>query len=158
MISLDELIARPEVRSIRLRIRTAGPHASPFTSDALFHAPLLALTILVICRARREGLVTTDLTTWTLGTLVKHSEVLRIKRATIQWSVPLRTRCVEALMFLESAGMVTVHEVPARTVFMSSLGHEFLRKLEGDASETGVLVRELERAERGARQSGVELL
>src|SRR5262245_14367030 len=75
--------------------RVSGAHG-----ESLFHTPLLALTILVIARVRRRGLSTADMATWTLGTLVRHFEALRIVRSRIQWSVVLRRRCADALVFL----------------------------------------------------------
>ena len=159
MKSLDDIVAEATAANVRLRVNTdALSRVSGATIDGLFHTPLLGLTILVIARARRSGLPTTDLATWTLGTLVKHFEALRLARGRIQWSVLLRRRCADALVFLENVGLANVREDPTRTVHISTQGRDFILKLARGADEAGVLVRQLERANRAVEQGGLELL
>jgi hypothetical protein len=159
MRSLEEIAAEATQANVRLRVNTeALSRVSGATVDGLFHTPLLALTILVIARARRAGLPTTDLATWTLGTLVKHFEALRLARGRIQWSVVLRRRCADALVFLENVGLASVRETPVRTAHISANGRDFILKLARTADEGGVLVRQLERAHRAVEQGGLELL
>jgi hypothetical protein len=157
--SLDEIAAEATDARVRLLINTdALKRVSETTVDGLFHTPLLALTILVIARARKSGLPTSDVATWTLAALVKHFGALRLARARIQWSVLLRRRCADALVFLENVGLASVHEAPVRTVIISMNGRAFLGKVLRDAGEIGVLVRQLERAHRAVEQGGLELL
>jgi hypothetical protein len=159
MKSLEEIAAAATEANVRLRINTdALARVSGATIDGLFHTPLLALTILVIAQARRSGLPTSDIATWTLGTLVKHFEALRLARGRIQWSVLLRRRCADALVFLENVGLAGVRELPQRTAMITLDGRAFIGKLSRAADETGVLVRQLERAHRAVEQGGLELL
>jgi len=159
MKSLDEIASQATEANVTLRVDTdALSRVSGTTIEGLFHVPLLALTILVIARARRSGLPTRDLATWTVGTLVKHFEALRLARGRIQWSVVLRRRCADALVFLENVGLAGVREVPMRTVYISTSGRDFILKLARAADEAGVLVRQLERAHHAVEQGGLELL
>lgn len=159
MKSLDEIVAEAMEANVRLHVNTdAISRVSGTTVDGLFHTPLLALTILVIARARRSGLSTSDVATWTLATLVKHFEALKLARGRIQWSVLLRRRCSDALVFLENVGLAGVHETPHRTVLISEHGRAFIGNLLRRADESGVLARQLERAYHAAEQSGLELL
>lgn len=159
MKSLDEIVAEATEANIRLLVNTdALARVSGATVDGLFHTPLLAMTILVVARARHNDLPTTEVTTWTLGVLVKHFNPLRIARGRIQWSILLRRRCADALVFLENVGLVSIHEVPVRTVIISLAGRDLINKLFLRADEAGVLVRELERARRAVTQGGLELL
>lgn len=159
MKSLDEIVAEATDANIRLLVNTdALARVSGATVDGLFHTPLLAMTILVIARARGNGLPTTDIATWTLATLVKHFNPLRMARGRIQWSILLRRRCADALVFLENVGLVSIHETPTRTVIISLTGRDLMNRLFHRADEAGVLVRELERAERAVTQGGLELL
>jgi hypothetical protein len=159
MKSLDEIAAEATEANVRLRVNTEVlSRVSGATVDGLFHTPLLAITILVIARARRSGLQTADLTTWTLGTLVRRFDALRLARGRIQWSVLLRRRCADALVFLENVGLATVVEGPLRTVQISANGRDFVAKLSRSADEAGVLVRQLERAHRAVEQGGLELI
>lgn len=159
MKTLSEIAAAATSSNVRLRL---DPHeltrASRDTAEGLFQIPLLALTILVIARARTSGLPTTDVTTWTLATLVRHFDALRVVRGRIQWSVALRRRCADALVFLENVGLASVQEVPVRTLSISGEGRDFVGRLSRNADELGVLVRELERAHHAVEQSGLELL
>lgn len=159
MRTLDEITADATKANVRLQLNTEGlTRAAGVSVDGLFHTPLLALTILVIARARQNGVPTSDIATWALGTLVKHFETLRLARTNIQWSVPLRRRCAEALVFLENVSLAGVSEAPLRTVHISVGGRDLLGKLSREASEVGVLVRQLERAYRAVDQGGLELL
>jgi len=159
MKSLSEIASEATKANVRLSVNTnALARVSGATIDGLFQTPLLALTILVVARDRRSGLPTTDLATWTLGTLVKHFEALRIARGRIQWSGLLRRRCADALVFLENVGLASVRETPFRTVHISANGRAFVLNLIRGAGEEGVLVRQLHRAHRAVQQGGLELL
>jgi hypothetical protein len=159
MRTLDDFIVVATAEQVQLRVNTeALSRASETYVDGIFHVPLLALTILVIARERRAGLATTDLATWTIGTLVRHFDALQLARGRIQWSVVLRRRCADALVFLEDVGLAGVHEAPSRTVHISANGRDLLRKLSHRADEVGVLVRQIERAYKAVNQSGLELL
>ena len=158
MKSLDQIVAEVTAAHVRLQINTdALTRVSGTNPNELFHTPLLALTILTITRARKAGLPTSDLATWTLGTLSKHFEGF-LTGGRIQWSVPLRRRCADALVFLENVGLAEVRQVPVRTVYISMAGRGFISKLARAADECGVLVRQLERAHHAVEQGGLELL
>lgn len=159
MKSLEELTAEATSGHVRLQINTeALTRVSEASGEGLFHTPLLALTILVIVSARRPGLPMIDLATFTLSTLVKHFEALRLARGRIQWSFVLRRRCADAVVFLENVGMVAVREEQGRTVHVSPNGRNFINLLMKRADEAGFLVRQLERAYRGVEQGGLLLL
>jgi hypothetical protein len=159
MRSLDDIAATATAANVRLQVNTdAISRASSTTADGLFHTPLLALAILVIAGARRAGLPTSDVATWTLATLVHHCEALRIARGRIQWSVLLRRRCADALVFLENVELITIRSAPTRAVSLSNAGRRFVASLRDRADEAGVLVRQLDRAHHAIDQGGLELL
>ena len=126
--------------------------------DGLFHIPLLALTILIVARGRKGGIPTADVGTWTLTTLTKHFESLKLSRHRIRWSVPLRRRCADALVFLENVGLIAVKEAPSRTLHMSLNGRTFIAKASRTGDELGLLVRQLDRAHKAVEHSGLSLL
>ncbi len=159
MRTLEEITAEATTANVQLRLNMQGlSRAASAGVEGLFHAPLLALTILVIAKARRNGVPTSDVATWALGTLMRKFADLRFVRTDIQWSVPLRRRCAEALVFLENVGLAIVKEAPTRTIYIADSGKTLVRKLTLSADESGVLVRELERAYRAVDQGGLELL
>src|SRR5262245_4716735 len=82
---------------------TARP---PESVDALFHLPLLALAIMTI--ARRSPFSTVSLGRRVASVLVEHFSALRSSPHNLEFSLTLRRRCVQALVFLELAGLATV--------------------------------------------------
>jgi hypothetical protein len=159
MKTLDEIAESVTSANVRLRLNQAGlARASSQSGDELFQTPLIALTILVVGRCLRAGVATADLTTWTLATLLRHAQVERGARDRIQWSAALRRRCADALTFLETALLVRVEEAGGRTLFVSTEGHDLVRRLSAAPDEAGVLVRGLERACSALQKGGLTLI
>ena len=159
MRSFDEVVELATAQQVRLRVNAdVLSRVTESSVDGLFHVPLLALTILVLARAKKVGLPTADMGTWTLATLAKHFETLRLPQTRLRWSVLLRRRCADALVFLERARLVAVTETPNRMIIIGLLGRDFLLRAEGRADEIGLLTRQLGRALRKVEQTGLELL
>ena len=159
MRSFEQFVAEASRSDARLQVDpNALSRATSTVVDGLFHTPLLALTIMTIVRRRREDIPTADVATWTLATLTRHFDYLNLSRTRLQWSVPLRRRCADALVFLENAELVGIQEAPRRTLHITVQGRAFVRKLTNRADEAGVLVRQLERAYRAVEQTGAFVL
>lgn len=160
MRTFDEVIQAATSSGVRLRVNTTAlSRVTDGAVDGLFHVPLLALAEVVICSARREeGLPVADVGTWTLATLSHHFEALRLSRSHIRWSVLLRRRCADALIFLEESGLVVVREAPNRTAYATHSGTAFVRAAAGGPDELGVLTRQIRRAYRAAHHTGLSLL
>jgi hypothetical protein len=159
MRTLDEVVQLATDQRIRLLVSSSElDRIAGSEGDTIFHTPLLAITILVIIRERRAGLGTSDVATWTLATLAQHCRGLGVKPAKLQWSVPLRRRCADALVFLENSGMIAVDTRSSRALALAPLGREFITGRARATDEAGVLVRKLQRAYRAAEQIGLELL
>lgn len=127
--------------------------------DALFHLPLIALTILTISAARRDGVPTAEVGTWAALTIQRTFNGLHVSAQRLRFSVVLRKRCAEALVFLEGAGLGTVTGTGTRIIHASATGKDLLRKLATDPeSDAGVLVRGLTRSYAAAKRAGRELI
>lgn len=158
MRTLKELAEFARGRDVRVRVNSEGLERAAKTPDEiLFQVPILALTLLVLARAKKGELLTSEMTTWTCATLARHFRDARDGRRRVDWSFALRRRCADALVFLENRGLVTVLEAPQRRVKASASGLDFLRKALKATSELGVLVRALDRAHRAVGQTGLEL-
>lgn len=77
------------------------------SNEAMFHLPLIAITILMICKGRSKPKVDS------IGQLIGEcfEETFAGFRGSAQhlgWSAALRLRTVQALTFLEAAGLVSV--------------------------------------------------
>jgi hypothetical protein len=158
MRTLAELASEATEAKVRLDINPDGFMHAKESTDSLFHTPLLALTILVISHLKKDRFATVDLTTWTLGTLSNHFESLRISRSRFHWSVSLRRRNADALVFLENLSLVKVEGNPNRILVITDLGRALFRKASRQPDEIGLLVRQLARAYRALEHTGLELL
>jgi len=158
MRTLKELAEFARSRDVRVRVDPEGlERAAKTPDDILFQVPLIALTLLVLARARKGKLLTSEMTTWAFATLARHLRDVRDGRRRVDWSFALRRRCADALVFLENRGLVTVLETPQRHVKASASGLVFLTNAVKDTSDLGVLVRALNRAHRAVEQMGLEL-
>jgi hypothetical protein len=156
--TLLELAARPDLDDVHIRVDSERLERAMKTPDEiLFQVPLLALTLLVIARATKGELLTADMTTWACATLAWHFRGIRDARKRMDWSLALRRRCADALVFLENRGLVSVRETPERRITASADGFAFLRKALKETTELGTLVRALDRAHRAAEQAGLDL-
>lgn len=159
MKTLNEVVALATEQNVQLRVNTSAlSRVTDATVDGLFHVPLLALAILTVSSSRKDGVATGDIGSWSLATLTKHFEVLRLSKSYLRWSVLLRQRCADALVFLEKAGLVVVRESPGRAVHATLQGKDFLRRAGDGADEIGVLTRQIARAYRMVEQAGLRLL
>lgn len=105
-----------EVRDKNIEIRFDNELGGPTTrlsNEALFHLPLLAITILMLAKDRKKPRIDE------LGQLVgecfeRTFSGFKGSSQHLGWSANLRVRTVRALTFLESAGLVTVQGVTKR--------------------------------------------
>src|ERR1700721_320638 len=109
--------------------------------DGLFHLPLLALPAVGIARA-------TSFPTFSLGRrvamlLIEHFAALRGANHVLETSVTLRRRCADALAFLEAAKLVSISGDHRRNVSLTEAGKKQLDAAGRDASDLGLLVRQL---------------
>jgi hypothetical protein len=137
-------VSDPTLRLPILNQRISTTRA-PERADALFHLPLLALAIMAI--ARRKPFQTVKLGTTVSRLLIERFTALRHAPRAFERSVTLRRRCVDALVFLETVGLVVVSQDTRRVISLTAKGKaEFdaARRAEGDL---GLLVRHLRTAE-----------
>ena len=112
-----------EARRLGLKLKLPGGGASPahtLDNEALFQLPLLAMTILAICKGRSKPELPE------IGQLVR--ECLERTEAGFKWSSQdigwsgnLRIRTIKALTFLESTGQVVVDKA-TREISATELG------------------------------------
>lgn len=124
-----------EARRLNTKLNLSGEGPSPAHSldnEALFQLPLLAMTILAICK----GLSKPQLPE--IGQLVGEClerTVAGFKGSTqdIGWSGNLRIRTIKALTFLETTGQVVIDE-GTRRISATDLGKKVYNgALEGDS-------------------------
>ena len=159
MNPLDEIEEMAVKETFTLRVDTnLILNASGPTGGSIFQIPLLGLTILTIARRSTNDLATTELTRWTIATLLRQYQTLRISGRRIAWSVIFRKHCAEAILFLEQTGLIEVLEVPTRQIRATNAGTSFLRSLRNRSDEIGLLARGLDHSATAALQGGMDLL
>jgi len=109
--------------------------------DALFHLPLLALASMVI--ARRTPFRTALLGRNVTILLLEHFAALRHSPHGLETSLTLRRRCADALAFLEAAGLAMISQDRQRLVTLTPAGKNQLDRTARDATDLGLLVRQL---------------
>ena len=113
----------------------------PETVDALFHLPLLALAIMTIARAKPFR--TVNLGSFVATLFVEHFYALRSRAHTLEVSLTLRRRCVNALVLLEAVGLVAVSRDRRRLIELTTDGKAQIDKARMAETDLGLLVRGL---------------
>lgn len=156
---LEKFAISAQEAGVRLQVSQEQiTRAARGSGDDLFHVPLIALCILVVARAKRGTFITADLAAWTGATLVQHFTAMQAQQQKLEWSLQHRRRCADALVFVESLGLVSVVQGTDRGVRCSASGFALIGKLLREENDTGFLVRGLERAHRVVQHRGLELL
>jgi hypothetical protein len=141
-MNIDAFLERISERNLSLPATREGTTGrAPEKVDALFHLPLLALAEMVI--ARRKPFRTTVMGSEVASLLTEHFTALGHTPHALETSLTLRRRCADALAFLEAAGLVVVSPDRLRTVTLSSAGKSNLDRATRDATDLGLLVRQL---------------
>lgn len=146
-MNLDALLEHIGDADIRLPLpdgHIPDTHA-PESVDALFHLPLLALTIMTA--ARHSPFQTVSLGRTVAGVLVERFTALRDAPRTLERSVTMRRRAVEALVFLEVSGLVAVSEDDRREITLTADGKARLDRARRSPGDMGLLLRQLRTAQ-----------
>ena len=144
-MTIDIDTFRERVSGAALRVPPIDPadmrSRVPETVDALFHLPLLALAIMTITRSKPFR--TVNLGSFVAALLVEHFYALRQRAHTLEASLTLRRRCVNALVLLETVGLVTVTRDRKRIIELTPDGKARLDKARMAEGDLGVLIRGL---------------
>jgi len=126
-------------------------HTARLSNEALFHLPLLAITILMFAKDRRKPRV--DEIGQLVGECFERTFAgFKGSSQQLGWSANLRVRTVRALTFLETAGLIAIDNVKGRIV-ISEKGKLVINRaiqLDSDLSYT------LKAIERSYRNISVE--
>ena len=132
-MNYDEFFEEAEEKKISMRIENAGSSVNHrLSNEALFHLPLLAMTILMLSKSRRKP--KSD----ELGQLVgecfeRTFSGFKGSSQHLGWSANLRMRTVKALTFLETADLVQVDQSHSR-IRATDKGKKVVAKaMEGDS-------------------------
>jgi hypothetical protein len=144
-MDIEALLAKIGDADIRLPVPNALPTLTraPEAVDALFQLPLLALAIMTAARMK-------PFQTVALGKTVSRLLVERFAALgdrTLERSVTLRRRSVEALVFLEAAGLAIVSEDDRREIALTADGKARLDRARRGDGDLGRFLRQLRSAQ-----------
>lgn len=143
-MNFNEFFAEAEQDNIHLSfedVGTAGQHR--LSNEALFHLPLLAMTILLLSKSRRKP------KSEEIGQLVgecfeRTFSGFKGSSQHLGWSANLRMRTVKALTFLESANLVEVDREDSR-IKIKELGKKVVSRAIDSDSDLGFTLKLMER-------------
>jgi hypothetical protein len=154
-MDLDALLERVGGADIRFPVPAGRvvETSAPETVDALFHLPLLALAIMNA--ARRKPFPTVALGRTVARLFVERFAALRDTPTVMERSVTMRRRAVEALVFLEMAGLVVVSRDERREISISDDGKARLDRARRAQDERAFFLKQLRSAQdRAAARQG----
>jgi len=135
-----------EVKNNDIEIVFSNPEVSiphRLSNEALFHLPLLAMTILLLSKSRRKP------KSYEIGQLIgecfeRTFSGFKGSSQRLGWSANLRMRTVKALTFLEAANLVSVDPSDSR-IKTTDLGKKVISKATEDASDLAYTLQLFER-------------
>lgn len=121
-MSVEDFFAEAERLDLRVNMADSAPPplGQTLSNEALFHLPLLAMTVLALAKSRSKPRLSE------IGQLVGEClerTVVGFKGSSqyIGWSANLRIRTIKALTFLEATGLALV-DSRTRDIAATSLG------------------------------------
>jgi len=149
------------VRKNNVELRFDNPrevHPARLSNEALFHLPLLAITILLLAKDRRKPRV--DEIGQLIGKCFERTFTgFKGSSQHLGWSANLQVRTVRALTFLETTGLVEVDKTKDR-ILISRKGRPVIDRALQQDSDLSYALRALERSYRNIsveRQISMEL-
>jgi hypothetical protein len=104
-------------------------------SDILFHLPLITMIVLVVASRPNTKVTVEDVAHWVSRGLMELYSNFVYSLQRLRFSSTLRTRAVEAIVFLESMGFIEVSNDSAKSLKVTAKGRQFLSKYRYGQSE-----------------------
>ena len=156
MSSYEKFLNEVKEANVNFNINTENTHVL-LSGEVLFHTPLLSLTILCISASVKKPFASIEVSNWTGSILSQTFWGPKAANRKLEWSLTLRKRCADAMVFLETMELITV-EGDNRLIKLSDKGKEFCRKGLKREDEFGQLVRGIRRATLDTEIKGFTLL
>lgn len=133
-MNYEEFFKEAEEKEVTIRFDNANsPVTHRLSNEALFHLPLLAMTILLLSKSRRKP--KSDEIGQLIGECFERTfSGFKGSSQHLGWSANLRMRTVKALTFLEAANLVRVDKSHSK-IFATDIGKKVIaRAIEGDTN------------------------
>lgn len=157
MSDYEELIKSAKANNLKLKIKS-NETGNLLSGEVLFHTPIISLAILLIAHSLKEGSFTSsDVSNWTGSILAQTFWGPKQANRKLEWSLILRKRCADALVFLESMSLIIVSEKD-RAINLSDKGKDFCKKGLKREDDFGQLTRGIRRVTIDTEIKGFNLL
>lgn len=141
-----------EVERTEVEVTFDFTHMSPparLSNEAMFHLPLIAITVLMIAKGRVKPAV--DEIGQLIGECFEQTfPGFRGSAQHLGWSASLRVRTVQALTFLEQAGLVEIDE-PSKKISATNVGRSVIERAIAIGGELASNLIVMERSYRNIR-------
>lgn len=156
MSEYEKFIKEAKEKGLKFDIAHEGA-SKLLAGDVLFHTPLLSLAILVIANSFKNQFTASEVSNWTGSVLAQTFWGPKQANRKLEWSLTLRKRCADALIFLESMDLISVYG-DSRAISVTEKGKDFCRKGMKREDDYGQLVRGIRRSAIDVDLKGFTLL
>src|SRR5258708_5930651 len=125
MSDFDDFLEKVKTYSLNVKVDQTTVD-SLMVSDILFHTPIISLALLVISYSHKE-LTVAEMPHWIGAVLSNSFWGTKTTNRKLEWSLVLRNRYADALVFLEANRLVTV-KGKLRNIAVSDEGRKFIQK------------------------------
>ncbi|MBB3820648.1 hypothetical protein FHT03_000041 [Xanthomonas arboricola] len=149
-MKISEFFEQARIRQIEPKFYRDQPaRAITLSNEAMFHLPLIAMTVLMISKSRTKPSVSEI--GQVIGDCFEQTFAgFRGSAQNLGWSASLRVRTVQALSFLEMSGLVQVDSA-SKTIAATELGKRALDKALVGGTDLAVTLVGVGRAYRNLR-------
>jgi hypothetical protein len=149
-VNINEFFEQAQLRKIEVKFDRHEPaRPTKLSNEAMFHLPLIAITVLMISRSRARPSV--GEIGQVVGDCFEQTFVgFRGSAQHLGWSASLRVRTVQALSFLEISGLVEV-DASSKNISATPLGIKALDRAMSGGSDLGFTLTQISRAYRNIR-------
>lgn len=120
-----------------------GKNYSPLENDALFHLPFIAMAILAISKDRKYSFTTGSIGQLIGKTFERTFPAFKSSGQMLSWSANLRARTAKAIVFLETAKLISVDE--SKIIKSTDIGKKLINQVIKEDGELGVATRGISR-------------
>lgn len=138
MSDFDEFIAKAKGYSLNIKVDGESTD-SLMISDVLFHTPIISLALLTISFSRKD-LTVSEMPHWLGAVLSSSFWGTKATNRKLEWSLVLRNRYADALVFLEANRLVSV-KGKKRQIEITDAGKKFIQKNQRRIDVFGQLIR-----------------
>ena len=158
MRELHEFIEAASSAGTHLRISESVEETTAH-ADEIFQLPLVSLIAIAVAYSSKGKIRTGELSHWAAAVICEQYKGLVGVGGRFSWSVTLRSRCADALVFGEATGLLLVANDDTRRVSLSEKGKAFVQRLlKDEQTEAGTLFRRVLRDYDNARAKNWEIL